>query len=96
MSHNYTTFMLSEEPRIAGIPLTTGLPVYLLTGIGLLIGYAPQLFVIGAALSLIMHFKFGGLPLRILLGIIYWSLPHAMTHLIFRTFPKSAHRIYVG
>lgn len=96
MSHNYSTFMLAEEPRIVGIPLTTGLPVYFLTGIGLLIGYAPQLFVIGAALSLIMHFKFGGLPLRVLLGIIYWSLPHVMTKIIFRTFPNSAHRIYVG
>ncbi len=88
--------MLAEEPRIAGIPLTTGLPVYFFTGIGLLIGYAPQMFVIGAALSAIMYFKFGGLPLRILLGIIYWSLPHAMTHMVFRTFPNSAHRIYVG
>ncbi|CZK51124.1 putative conjugative transfer protein TraL [Legionella pneumophila] len=88
--------MLSEEPRIAGIPLTTGLPVYLLTGIGLLIGYAPQLFVIGAVLSLIMHVQFGGLPLRVLLGIIYWFLPHAITTLIFRSFPNSAHRIYVG
>ncbi|HHU0006921.1 type IV conjugative transfer system protein TraL [Legionella pneumophila serogroup 1] len=96
MSHNYSTFMLSEEPRIAGIPLTTGLPVYLLTGIGLLIGYAPQLFVIGAILSLIMHVQYGGLPLRVLLGMIYWSLPHAMTTIIFRSFPNSAHRIYVG
>lgn len=96
MSHNYSTFMLSEEPRIAGIPLTTGLPVYLLTGIGLLIGYGPQLFVIGAVLSFIMHVKFGGLPLRILLGIMYWSLPYAMTRIIFRAFPNSAYRIYVG
>lgn len=96
MSHNYATFMLAEEPRIAGIPLTTGLPVYLLTGVGLLIGYGPQLFVIGAALSFIMHVKFGGLPLRVLLGIMYWSLPHAMTRIIFRTFPNSAYRIFVG
>lgn len=88
--------MLYEEPRIAGIPLTTGLPVYLLTGIGLILGYAPQFFVIGAFLSLIMHFKFGGLSLRVLLGIVYWSLPHVFTQIIFRTFPNSAHRIYVG
>jgi len=96
MSHNYATFMLSEEPRIAGIPLTTGIPVYVSTGIGLLIGYAPQLFLIGAVLSLIMHFKFGGLPLRVLLGIMYWSLPYAMTNALFRAFPDSANRIYVG
>ena len=96
MSHNYSTFMLAEEPRIAGIPLTTGLPVYLLTGIGLLIGYGPQLFGIGAVLSFIMHVKFGGLPLRILLGIMYWSLPYAMTRIIFRTFPNSAYRIFIG
>lgn len=43
MARNYQTFMLSDEPKIAGIPVTTGLPIFLLTGIGLLTGLAYQL-----------------------------------------------------
>ena len=67
MARNYQTFMLSDEPKIAGIPMTTGLPIFLLTIVGLLVGYVYQLFLIGAMLSVLMHYKFGGLPIRILL-----------------------------
>ena len=87
--------MLSEEQKIAGIPVTTGLPVFLLTSIGLMTGLAYQLFMIGAVLSVAMHFKFGGLPIRMLLSIVYWSLPHGVTSLLFRAFPDSAHRLYI-
>ena len=86
MARDYKTFQLSDEPKIAGIPVTTGLPVFLLTGIGLLIG---------AVLSVTMHYKFGGLPIRRLLAIVYWSLPRSTTNLLFRAFPDSAHRLYV-
>ena len=87
--------MLSDEPKIAGIPITTGLPVFLLTGIGLVTGMATQLFMIGAALSGVMHFKFGGLPIRALLAIVYWSLPRTWTAMLFRALPDSANRIYI-
>lgn len=95
MARNYQTFMLSDEPKIAGIPITTGLPVFLLTGIGLLTGLATTLFMIGAALSIAMHWKFGGLPIRLLLAIVYWMLPRGFTQALFRTFPDSAHRLYI-
>jgi conjugal transfer pilus assembly protein TraL len=41
MARNYQTFMLSDEPKIAGIPLTTGLPIFVLTivGLGMFINY---------------------------------------------------------
>lgn len=95
MERNYKTFMLSDEPKIAGIPVTTGLPVFLLTGIGLLTGLAFQLFLIGSALSFGMYYQFGGLPLRIILSMIYWSLPKVMTKPLFRAFPNSADRQYI-
>lgn len=95
MVRDYKTFTLSDEPKIAGIPITTGLPVFLLTGIGLFTGLAYQLFMIGAALSVAMHYKFGGLPIRTLLSIVYWSLPRVMTNGLFRAFPDSAHRMYI-
>jgi len=95
MARDYHTFMLSDEPKIAGIPITTGLPVFLLTGIGLLTGMTFSLFVIGAVLSGLMHVKFGGLPIRILLSIVYWSLPRFLTSAIFRTWPDSANRLYI-
>ena len=95
MARDYNTFMLSDEPKIAGIPVTTGLPVFCLTGIGLVTGMAFQLFLIGAGLSCLMHFKFGGLPLRTLLSIVYWSLPQTFTAGIFRAFPDSSHRLYI-
>lgn len=93
--HCYKTFMLSDEPKIAGIPIVTGIPVFFLTTIGLLIGYGPVLFVIGASLSIFMHFKFGALSLRLIFAICYWSFPPTMTQFIFRAFPNSAHRRYV-
>lgn len=95
MARDYHTFMLSDEPKIAGIPITTGLPVFLLTGIGLLTGMTFPLFMIGAALSGLMHVKFGGLPIRILLSIVYWSLPRFLTQIFFRTWPDSANRLYI-
>lgn len=95
MARNYQTFMLSDEPKIAGIPITTGLPVFLLTAIGLVMGYATTLFMIGAGLSLAMHWKFGGLPIRLLFSIVYWTLPRALTQVLFGSFPDSAHRIYI-
>ena len=61
MARNYQTFMLSDEPKIAGIPITTGLPVFLLTTIGLITGFATTLFIIGAVLSLTMHLKLNAL-----------------------------------
>lgn len=95
MNRSYQTFMLSDEPKIAGIPITTGLPIFLLTTIGLLTGYAYQLFVIGAALSVGMHFFFGGLTLRALIAVVYWSLPSKLTCFLFRAFPDSANRLYI-
>ncbi|HHI9989714.1 TPA: type IV conjugative transfer system protein TraL [Legionella pneumophila] len=95
MARDYKTFKLSDEPKIAGIPVTTGLPLFLLTGIGLITGLSYQLFLIGAAMSVAMHLKFGGLPIRILLSIVYWSLPHRITSLLFPGFPDSANRLYI-
>ena len=95
MARNYQTFMLSDEPKIAGIPITTGLPLFLLTGIGILTGLSYQLFMIGAALSALMHYKFGGLPIRTLLSIVYWALPSVLTSFVFRAFPNSANRLYI-
>ena len=95
MERNYKTFMLSDEPKIAGIPITTGLPVFILTGIGLLIGAAFQLFIVGTILSGVMYYQFGGMTLRIILSIIYWSLPYKLTQLIFRSFPDSGNRLFL-
>ncbi|STX81254.1 type IV conjugative transfer system protein TraL [Legionella busanensis] len=92
---SYKTFVLSDEPKILGIPVTTGIPVLLLTLIGLITGYATQLFLIGGAISMFMHFKFGGLPIRQFYGIVYWSLPRLLTGLIFRASPDSANRLYI-
>lgn len=95
MARDYKTFMLSDEPKIAGIPVTTGLPVFLLTAIGLVTGVAFQLFLIGSVLSVVMHVKFGGLPIRLLLSVIYWSLPRTLTSVMFQGFPNSAHRLFI-
>lgn len=95
MTRNYRTFMLRDEPKIAGIPLTTGLPVFLLTSIGLVTDLTYQLFLVGTLMSVAMHLKFGGLPIRILLSIVYWSLPQSMTAVIFQNSPKSANRLYI-
>lgn len=95
MTRDYRTFMLSDEPKIAGIPLATGLPVFLLTGVGMLTGFVSQLFLIGAVLSIVMHYKFGGLTMRALLSVVYWSLPATFTGMMFRAFPNSANRLFV-
>ena len=95
MVRDYHTFMLSDEPKLFGVPITTGLPVFCLTGIGLVIGMATQLFLIGAALSTLMHVKFGDLPIRGLFAIVYWSLPRRFTKALFKSLPNSAHRLYL-
>lgn len=92
---NYHTFMLSDEPKIAGIPITTGLPVFLLTAIGLFTGMSTTLFIIGAVLSIAMHMCFGGLPIRMLLALVYWFLPRGLTQVLFRACPDSACRLYI-
>ncbi|HHF7349661.1 TPA: type IV conjugative transfer system protein TraL [Legionella feeleii] len=94
MARHYKTFLLSEEPKLAGIPITTAIPVFLLTTIGLFAGYAFELFIIGAVLSLVMHYRFGGFPLRFFLASLYWGLPHRMSSLLFRAFPDSSNRLY--
>lgn len=95
MARDYKTFKLSDEPKIAGIPISTGLPLFLLTGIGLFTGLAYPLFMIGMAMSVTMHLKFGGLPIRTLLSIVYWSLPYGLTSLLFPGFLDSANRLYI-
>ena len=95
MARNYHTFMLSDEPKIFGVSLTTGLPVFGLTLIGLVMGVATQLFLIGAALSALMHVKFGGLPIRGLFAIVYWALPRRFTWMLFSSLPDSSHRLYI-
>lgn len=87
--------MLADEPKIAGIPITTGVPVFFLTSVGLIIGVALPLFLIGAAISVMMHVKFGGLPIRLLFSVIYWSLPRVMTYGLFNAFPDSSHRLFI-
>jgi len=92
---NYRTFMLTDEPKIFGIQITSGLPVFLLTAIGLLTGYAPQLFMLGAVLGFIMNWYFGGLPIKYFYSIIYWYLPKKLTWLMFKGSPDSSNRLYM-
>lgn len=95
MSRDYKTFLLSDEPKIAGFPITTGLPLFALTGFGVLIGNASVFFMIGLALSGLMFYQFGGLSLRVFLSIAYWSLPKVITQLFFPSFPDSSNRLYI-
>jgi len=92
---SYKTFELSEEPKLIGIPITTGLPVIILTVIGLFVGLALHLFILGASLSFIMHVKFGGLPIRQFWGVLYWNLPRKLTIALFSKSPDSANRLYI-
>lgn len=92
---NYQTLMLSEEPKILGIPVTSGVPLIGLTVLGLVLGYAFELFILGALVSFYMHHKFGGLPIRQFWAIVYWSLPRELTRLVFRRAPDSSHRFYI-
>lgn len=92
---DYQTFVLSDEPKLIGIPITTGIPVLLLTTIGLLTGHALPLFIAGAISSLLMHYQFGGLPIRQFWGVIYWSLPRFLTVFLFQKSPNSANRLYI-
>lgn len=95
MERDYKTFMLSSEPKIAGIPVMTGLPLLVLTLMGFITGHIASLFVLGTVLSLIIHFQFGGLSFRKLLALLYWSFPYFLTCFLFREFPDSSHRIYL-
>jgi len=96
MSRSYNTFMLSDEPKICGIPIITALPCAALTVLGLFIGMLYQGMVVGAILSLVMHFKFGGQGIRTFLSIAYWSLPRSVTVFFgLRRFPDSANRIFL-
>lgn len=92
---NYQTFLLSEEPKFFGIPILTGVPTFLLTAIGLVTGYSMQLFVLGMGISVFMHVKFGGLPIRQFWGMVYWFLPKKITFALFRRSPDSANRLYI-
>ena len=92
----YKTFMLSEEPKLFGIAMTTAIPVFLFTAIGLITGYATQCFALGSLISLVMHFSFGGLPIKFFYAILYWHLPKSVTGQIFSGSPDSANRVYVG
>lgn len=97
MPRSYDTFMLSDEPKIFGIPIVSGLPCIGLTVIGLLIGFGFQCFVVGAVISLLLHTKFGGQGIRFFLSVIYWILPRKFTRTCFglRRSPDSANRIYL-
>lgn len=92
---NYTTFLLSEEPKILGIPITTGIPLLGLTLIGVVIGHALPFFVLGGGLSVLMHVFFGGLPIRQFWALLYWSLPATLTYPLFRRSPPSYYRLYI-
>lgn len=94
-NRSYQTFLLSDEPKILGVPITTGIPMLVLGGIGFLVGYLFQMFACGALLSFVMHRQFGGLPIRFFWATIYWSLPREMTVILFRAFPDSATRQYI-
>ncbi|MCF6768422.1 type IV conjugative transfer system protein TraL [Thiotrichales bacterium 19S11-10] len=97
MQKSYETFMLSEEPKIAGIPIVSGLPCISLTVIGLILNCGFQLFVIGGFLSFILHVKFSGDGIRFFYSIIYWMLPNYITKYLFglRRSPNSAYRVYL-
>jgi conjugal transfer pilus assembly protein TraL len=94
---NYATFMLSDEPRILGIPLVIGLPCVAFTLLGLLFGYGYQGFLLGAGLSLLLHLKFNGQGLRLILAVMYWLLPEQLskTCLGLRRSPASHQRVYL-
>ncbi|MCF6808565.1 type IV conjugative transfer system protein TraL [Thiotrichales bacterium 19S9-12] len=95
MQREYHTFMLSDEPKLFGIPIVTGLPCIGLTVIGLLTGLGISLFLFGAVISLIFHLKFGGEGIRFFYSFIYWMLPNQITKLILRKSPNSANRVYL-
>ncbi|ALB24371.1 conjugal transfer pilus assembly protein TraL (plasmid) [Piscirickettsia salmonis] len=95
MSRSYETFILSDEPKLFGIPIVSGLPCIALTIVGLLAGYTFQLFFIGAIASLLLHVKFGADGIRFFLSVIYWFLPSKFTRIFFWHSPNSAYRLYL-
>ena len=95
MSRSYKTFMLSDEPKLFGIPIISGLPCIALTIVGLMTNYTFQLFVVGVALSFAMHFTFSGKGIRIFFSVVYWKFPKKSTSLLLRRSPDSSKRIYL-
>jgi len=93
----YQTFMLSDEPKVFGIPIVSGFPCIALTIIGLVIGYTFQAFVIGALISVVLHYKFSGYGIRFFLSVVYWRLPGEITKTTFglRRSPASRKRFYL-
>ena len=95
MSRSYETFLLSDEPKLFGIPIVSGFPCISLTITGLIIGYTFQFFLVGSVISFLMHVKFGGQSIRFFYSIVYWFLPRKTTRWLLRRSPDSAHRIYL-
>lgn len=97
MARTYDTFMLTDEPKLCGIPIVTALPCMGLTLVGLLVGYGFQFFAFGAAVSLVLHFKFNAQGIRFFLSMVYWMLPSVVSRAFFglRRSPDSAKRIYL-
>lgn len=97
MQRQYDTFRLSDEPKLFGIPVVTGLPCMTLTVVGLLTGYGYQFFLVGALLSFALHHFFGGYGIRFFFSMVYWYLPHVLTRHVFRLVrsPNSGHRVYL-
>lgn len=96
MSRNYDTFMLSDEPKIFGIPIVSGLPCVAFTLIGMPFGFIYQGFVLGAIISIALHLKFNGQGIRFFLSIVYWMLPKQVSMAFgLRRFPDSANRTYL-
>ena len=96
MERSYETFMLSDEPKLFGIPIVSAIPCIALTVIGMFMGLIYQGFVVGAIISFALHVKFGGQGIRIFLSIVYWVLPRkvSMAFGLIR-FPDSSQRIFL-
>lgn len=92
---SYKTLSLSDEPKLFGIPIVTGIPLIVLTGLGVLFGYGFQGLIVGGALSWVMQSQFGGVPIKQFFAILYWYLPREMTSVLFKASPDSAHRFYI-
>lgn len=92
---SYKTLSLSDEPKLFGIPITTGIPLIFLTGLGVLFGYGFQGFTVGGLISWFMHVQFGGIPIKQFFAILYWYLPRGMTVMLFKGSPDSANRFYI-
>ena len=96
MERSYQTFMLADEPKIAGIPVIMMLPCVVFTSGGMLVGLGYQGFVVGAIIALVLHFKFAGAGIRTFFSIVYWMMPHSVSMTLgLRRFPDSSKRIFL-